>query len=159
MCRNNNDLYWLNDVMHNKSIVEFFIKFSRFEYALKRNGFYNANNNIIVGANFDKFAKQYKNTELPPNLKNFLAYLDKEPVGKLKTSYDYLRTKEPSKSDFVRLVSYLRRIRNNLFHGVKYPNLEKYEKESRGTKLINWGIKAIDFLVTIDNKIETTYRG
>ncbi len=160
MCRDDNNLYWLNDVMHYKSVVEFFVKFSRFEYALKKNGYYIANNKgIIKETNFNKFTKQYKNIDLPKELKDFLTYLDKEPVGKLKTSGDYLRIKENSKSDLVRLVSYLRRIRNNLFHGVKYPNLGKYENDGRGEHLINLGIKTIDFLVTINDEIKITYKG
>ena len=132
----------------------------RFEYALKKNEYYIANNkNIIVETNFDKFTKQFKNTSLPPHLKDFLSYLDENPVGKLMATGEYMRKKETAKSDLTRLVSYLRRIRNNLFHGTKHPNLGKYEEGSRGATLINLGIQAIDFLVTIDNKIETTYRG
>ena len=159
MCLDNNELYWLSEIKRNNNIVEFFIKFSRFEYALKRNGFYNANSNIIVGTDFDKFAKQYKDRTLPQELKDFILYLDKNPVGKLTISGNYSRMKESAKSDLVRLVSYLRRIRNNLFHGVKYPNLGKYEEESRGEKLITLGIKTIDFLITLNNEIEVTYKG
>ena len=159
MCLDNNELYWLSEIKRNNNIVEFFIKFSRFEYALKRNGFYKANSNIIVGTDFDKFAKQHKNIILPQELKDFILYLDKNPVGKLTISGNYSRMKENAKSDLVRLVSYLRRIRNNLFHGVKYPNLGKYEEGSRGEKLITLGIKTIDFLITLNNEIEVTYKG
>lgn len=158
MCRNNNELYWLNDIKQN--VIEFFVKFSRFEYALRSNEYCETKGaNIIVKTDFIKFANQYKNVSLPEELINFVKYLDDNPVGKLTSDKSYIKNKETSKSELYRLVMYLTRIRNNLFHGVKYPNLEKYEKESRGTKLINLGIKAVDFLVTIDSKIETTYRG
>ncbi len=158
MCQNNNGLYWLNDIKQN--VIEFFVKFSRFEYALRSNEYCKIKGtNIIDKTDFIRFANQYKNISLPEELLNFVKYLDDNPVGKLTSNNSYIKNKETSKSELYRLVMYLIRIRNNLFHGIKYPNLEQYEEESRGTKLINWGIKAIDFLVTIDNKIETTYRG
>ena len=159
MC-NNSQTYWLNDILNeprNKSVLEFFVKFSRFEYALKKHGYYQAENAIIKGTDFDKFAKEYKEIVLDAEQKAFLLYLDGEPVGKLKTDGRYQREKETG-SDIKRLLGYLRRIRNNLFHGTKYPNLPSYEEGGRGARLISDGIKAIDLFVALNEDVETTYR-
>lgn len=154
------DLYWLHDIMHRKNVLEFFIKFARFEYALKINGYYilKKNSTIIDKTNFDKFALNHKYKKLPKRLKDFLTYLDNDPVGKLKKDGTYKKAKETG-SDIKKILGYLRRIRNNLFHGVKYPNLTNYDDNSRGTRLINDGIIAIDYLSELDESVKISYRG
>lgn len=156
MCAEN--LYWLNELLNQQNIIEFFIKFSRFEYALKTNGYHKQRNGILIETNFDKFAKKYQRTSLPLELKNFLIFLNNDPVGKLTINGNYQKNPETG-SDILQLLNYLRRIRNNLFHGVKYPNLSRYEQGSRGERLINDGIKSINFLVRLDEHVYTTYKG
>ncbi|MBE6463525.1 MAG: hypothetical protein E7005_07230 [Alphaproteobacteria bacterium] len=155
-----NKLYWLEDITNNSDIIEFFVKFSRFEYALKKNGYYifNKKTNIIIKTNFDKFASKYKKNKLSDKLQDFLIYLDNNPVGKLKSDGTYDKSKESASSEIQRLMRYITIIRNNLFHGVKYSNLLGVDEHQRNKKLITNGILAIDFFVELDDNVYSTYK-
>lgn len=155
------DLYWYNDICKENKIIEFFIKFARFEYALKKNGYYiiKKETDVIEQTDFDTYGKKYRSQNLEKTLEEFVQSLDRDPVGKLKIDGTYLKVKADAKSSIQRLLCYLRRIRNNLFHGVKYCNLIEDNTNGRNQFLIENGVKAIDFLVTLDENVQKTYQG
>ena len=109
---------------HENLINEFFLVFSKFEYALKMAGIHNGNGNAkadwrafaeSISKNFDK-----NNDEA---LAKGVDYILNNPPnkqivkdGKLQWS----RTPPDSKSELDLLLQYVCRVRNNLFHGGKY---------------------------------------
>jgi len=105
----------------------FFIVFSRFEYALKRTPGYASESTNDVRPDWDKFANDHD------------ARFDRGRTDELETAVDYLLNNPPEKqvlSDGVlgwkpvpgenvpllrQLLCVVRRVRNNLFHGGKFP--------------------------------------
>ena len=112
-----------------ETVIEFFVVFSRFEYALKRAG-YVSGNEKRASANWDKFASDIEDAFRPDQtaeLQNAVTYLQNSPPRKQVVQDDELRWKDntPSKNEprlrwLLRLV---RTVRNNLFHGEKFRTL------------------------------------
>lgn len=177
MCDDKKEPAWLNSMLECESnelkyddIFIFIMKFARYEYAIKMNGYVCVNDKkIITGVNWNKYeAKiQKKNISLKDKeIKKILCYLDMEPVKQY--IYDNnvisLNAMKPDGNDIVRLSVYLRRIRNNLFHGMKFYsklnedlNERLSNKSSRTSRLISFGIKIIDFLVSLDSDLHNDY--
>lgn len=116
-------------------VVKFFLIFSRFEYALKRSGFLpegEEGKNIDAQADWSAFAKSIQ-SELAERkrdeegLSRAIDYLIGNPPGKqIVKRGDSGRelgrkSSKPTGSEAEVLSTYIRRVRNNLFHGVKYP--------------------------------------
>lgn len=125
-----------------EKVIQFFFVFSRFEYALKRASYVSGGVGSKVSPNWDTFAKEIDATFWPamtPELETAVAYLQEHPpmkqivkdsnhsIGWEKTNYD--------KEGLRGLLLMVRTVRNNLFHGGKYPELPKQD-ESRDTKLL-----------------------
>jgi hypothetical protein len=106
-------------------VLEFLAFFARFEYALKRGG-YALGGEKRVDVNWDSFAQDLR--KLPPaQLESVLALgaaLMKEPPKKQVLINDSLAWKDApheAPSDIEKILIYVRRVRNNLFHGGKFP--------------------------------------
>ncbi len=112
-----------------ETIVNFFIIFSLFEFALKHSEYRNGNKKKVA-ANWDIFARDLKDEFVSKindnsNLKKAITYLEETPPkkqildnGKLDWEKSKKRQKEPLLTYLLRIV---RLTRNNLFHGGKYP--------------------------------------
>lgn len=107
------------------TVTEFFATFSRFEYSLKRSGFHRQEKNNAVEAHWDRFENELTKldiVELAPIL-TVGAYLTKNPPKKQTLKNGVLDWDDaiPIGSDIKTLLIYVRRVRNNLFHGGKFP--------------------------------------
>ena len=121
-------------------VVEFFIYFSRFEYALKR-AEYIRGNSKGAEAYWDKFVDEIKeafdakiNTELEEAVKYLLSNPPKKQVlyeGRLSWK-DNRRNKGESNIKY--LLRLVRTVRNNLFHGSKFR--EVFDGQARDERLI-----------------------
>ncbi len=129
-----------------KMTIEFFAVFSRFECALKRAGFLKRGRKDAAEADWDKFAQ-----ELDGRSGN--RFLDRVPDSELR--------KKPPKRQIVTadgaldfgqactirsttdLFVAVRRVRNNLFHGGKYPSGPVDDAE-RNEKLLRAAIGVLD---------------
>ncbi len=126
--------------MQNKQLIfEFFLLFSKFEYALKIVGFHKGDGD--ARPNWIKFAESIKND------------FDKESNDELLESVNYILTNPPKKqiikddvliwldnppdssSEIDLLLQYVCRVRNNLFHGGKYKDIY-LKQEDRSEKLL-----------------------
>ena len=110
----------------NKIAYDFFLVFSRMEYALKVSGFNNGDG--VAKANWYKFATHQ-------DIENFIA---NPPTTEISEAIDYIIGNPPmrqsvknnilgwetvvpdTKSNADKLFQYIRRVRNNLFHGGKF---------------------------------------
>ncbi len=149
---------WLKQLNERNYIFEFFAKFSRLEYALKKNKF-SKDLHGYVETDFVKFEVSIDEVHINKYIKDFITYLDKEPIRQIELDGTYGIGIKPSGSDVQRLSKHLKKIRNNLFHGSKFPNLPEYMDGSRGDRLIRDGINAIDYLASLNDDVYSTYKG
>ena len=132
---------WLSNKLKSlpRECVEFFVTFSRFEYALKRSGYLRS---VKEGAKaepgWDKcasdlgeafFTQIYESTQVTE--------LFKRPPRKQVVQNGEIRWKETEQINTVKdLFVAIRKIRNNLFHGGKYPT-GPIEEAARNKKLLS----------------------
>jgi hypothetical protein len=108
-----------------KLVLEFLYTFSRFEYALKRSG-YHGQEGKAAEAEWDRFENALTalpDDQLAPVLacgKVILANPPKKQV--VRGGALSWEDSTPTASEIKTLVTYVRRIRNNLFHGGKFPD-------------------------------------
>ena len=113
------------------NVIKFFLIFSRFEYALKRAGY--LRNRKYAEPDWDSFSDKI-NDYLPSQkneyyeFRNAVDYLNKYPpkkqiVNKEENGIKSLGSlvSKPRGNEAHVLSTYIRRIRNNLFHGAKIP--------------------------------------
>jgi hypothetical protein len=125
-------------------VVQFFYFFSRFEYALKRCK-YNIGENNGAKADWDKFGNDLDEENLfseivesDESFKKACDYLfDNSPKKQIARDYEISWTECPVDGrDFKNLFILVRRVRNNLFHGGKFPDMP-IEGSERDELLLN----------------------
>jgi hypothetical protein len=156
------------------SVTNFFIVFSRFEYALKRAGYIKSNskNNYNAEPNWDSFVSKnkksfqllQKDNDENNKLKEAIKYLRKFPPKKLvykkvsnedKNKELILEDIPPNKSEIHYLLSVIKTARNNLFHGEKSPS---YLKETaRDMELLNSSIIILEAWLKLDKGVNSLF--
>lgn len=139
--------------------VSFFYVFSRFEYALKRNDYFKGDGKEVV-ADWDRFGGDLDNN-LPLSGVNSEAfkeasnYIFEYSPKKQIVSNKKLDWKELSFDDknFKNLLILVRRIRNNLFHGGKFPG-RPVDGSERNQELLRAGRVIILGCLEFDKKVE-----
>jgi hypothetical protein len=137
---------YLAEVRINRNLIlEFFLTFSRFEFALKLTGFAKGNEER-VDPNWEAFAASVRGSfdrNHNPALTRFCDLLDVNPPrkqvlvdGKLAWSTS---PPQAGDSDAERYIGLVKRVRNNLFHGGKY-NAELHEEIARSEDLLRGSI-------------------
>lgn len=139
---------------------EFFKEFARFEYALKAAGYYEFNNRrdylVVKWADFAKtqtvvsyFSKQHFG-----DLGNAISYLCQNPP---KKQVDELRWKDCEKSGELseQLCEYIRRVRNNLFHGGK--SNEDWINRNRSKQLIHHSLTVLRAFLDASTEVAKAY--
>ena len=134
---------------HRDLVLRFFLVFSRFEYALKRAGFINGSSDSVQPS-WDGFSSRYRSTfdpSLTPELRAAYDYFVANPPrkqifdgGALGWSEPQIRTTEPP---FTWLLLMLRSVRNNLFHGGKYP-IAPIQDPARNPALLQHSLIVLD---------------
>ena len=108
-------------------VIGFSILFSRLEYSLKRTFDYALGNENEVQANWDKFASDHNGSFNPHRTKQLseaVACLVKNPPCKqvLKNGVlDWKPMESQNAPPLIELICSVRMVRNNLFHGGKFP--------------------------------------
>jgi hypothetical protein len=120
-------------------LLKFFLTFSRFEFALKNSGFYVKRRKTPLPyearPDWDSFAQRLKDvfhTDATPRLRDACDHLLYNPPWRegvvSENTLGWDTTAEDERlSEIERLLLYVRRVRNNLFHGGKFspqPELE-----------------------------------
>lgn len=141
--------------------IVFFLFFARFEYALKRTGFVTLS--ADAKANWTEYAQRHselleRNSE--ERLGEAVAYLEKVPPKKqIVDSSGYLRWSDDfftGSCDLARVFTLVRRIRNNLFHGGKFP--EGPENDiSRDRMLLDAGLVVMQACLDSDERLRTMF--
>jgi len=153
-----NDIESLVPKEHHNLLFQFFLVFSRFEYALKRAGFAN-NSGGKVSANWDAFASKY-NAAFDPGksteLQQAYTYFKENPPRKQIISAGALDWSEPNilgkEPLLVWLLGSVRIVRNNLFHGGKFP-IAPIDEPARNPLLLRHALTIIDACLPLDAKV------
>lgn len=112
--------------------IDFFVVFSRFEYALKASGFISGNE--TVSPDWKKFSQKHQEkfeTMLSKNesLQAAVDYLIEHPPNKQVSRKNKLGWREPSLEEtdpiLKKTVELVRIVRNNLFHGGKVIQIQR----------------------------------
>lgn len=136
----------------------FFVFFSRFEYALKRcDGYLTVN----AQPNWDKFASDHANQFDKLGsiaLKTAVGYIRENPPRKQLQQAGKLSWSEPQVYDtreplLIWLLRMVRCIRNNLFHGGKFP-LIPMSDPSRDRELLLNSMYILENCLVLNQKVE-----
>jgi hypothetical protein len=142
-------------------VSQFFIVFSRLEYALKRTGSakYARGDESRVDANWEAFSAAVESRFRPdetPALIHAIEYIEHRPPKKqILTSQGLdFRPVTDSGSQLERLLLAVRRTRNNLFHGGKFPlPTGPVEEPGRDTALIQSCIVLLERCAALDPEV------
>jgi len=122
----------------------FFVVFSRFEYSLKKAGFLEKTQeakpdwNTFAKDLESEFRSKIKESSNETPLKSSVTYFAENPPKKqiVKVNQDERvlawgkeDKKDPAIISLEQCLIYIRRVRNNLFHGGKYPFLQRRDEE------------------------------
>lgn len=140
--------------------IIFFLFFSRFEYALKRAGFV-----AEVGdakADWTRYAQQRPHliaNARDARFRGAVALLEQQTPKKqvlIDGQLDWRGDRYDGEFTLDRIFTLVRRIRNNLFHGGKFPSGEQSAIE-RDRNLIRAGIAIMQMCLEDDNQLECLF--
>jgi len=158
----------VDTVVNSELLLEFFLVFSRFEYALKYCGYFvkqpeRPERPPSAEADWDTFAASLRtvfDSTKSDELQEACRYLLESPPNKQVILNDALAwetvTRDPAISDFEFLVRAIRIVRNNLFHGGKY-NLELHETTERTEKLLRSAIVVLHECLVLAPNVRQAY--
>ena len=143
---------------------EFFIVFSRVEFALKHSEYAKPDKSKNAMADWDRFtdvnehAFQIKLADMNNTaLIEASNYLFNTPPKRLKLIANELNWENRDvieNRSFKELTSIIRGIRNNLFHGSKQLNIKEY---SRDWELLNYGLIILNECLIIDTNVRLKF--
>ncbi|HAX9712217.1 hypothetical protein I5M95_00750 [Serratia marcescens] len=143
---------------------DFFKRFSTAEYALKVSGFYKKRNRHFydADADWDSFANEQSTIDIVSdvNLRNSVRFiLDNPPKKQVITMgvIDWAEITPENMTDCQRLFIYIRRIRNNLFHGGKFGNGQWFEPQ-RSRQLMEAAIEIINESMIASQIVRDAYQ-
>lgn len=144
-------------------VFEFFRRFARMEYALKSAGFHKRNRGYVQ-ADWERFAKSIE--------KDFTA---KSVGGSVSESIKSILSDPPKKqdlngeklvyvqslangSDCEKVLMYIRRVRNNLFHGGKCDRNGWFSPQ-RSEELMRHGLCVLDLCLKLCPRVKKEFDG
>ena len=156
--------YFLQRLNGREIVFEFFIVFSRFEYALMRSGFINGDHRGVY-ANWDRFAATEKdnfNPDQTPELQEAVTYFQNRPPRKQIVEEEdlvWINTPRPDNEPLLLTLTVLiRRVRNNLFHGNKISDLlERYSPRNRD--LLRYSIVILYSFLDLNSHVRNVFLG
>ena len=144
-------------------VLQFLVTFSRFEYALKRAGFVKGDRHNNASADWCRFAREKLHSRLAdiPDTEFTEArwYLLQEPPGKQIFVKDKRIVRWEANSQWSReseaeyLLRLVKDVRNNLFHGGKYPDGPVGE-QTRNRRLLQACLTILDYCLSTDEKVK-----
>lgn len=162
--------------MNRELVLKFLILFSAFECALKMVGFVKQpqsekqkkayhQNKFLAQPDWETFSTRYSddfNANEPPELKKAWDYFVNAPPRKqilknneidLSGPYAYANTEK----ELVWLLKSVKIVRNNLFHGGKYPFVE-IKEPARNVQLLELSIEILKSCLPLDNDVNSSVR-
>lgn len=157
----------MDTAIDQKLLLDFFLTFSRFEFALKNSDFFVKRRDSSLPyearADWDSFAQHLQDV------------FHADPTARLRDACDHLLFNPPSRevvvgsslgwdttaedeslSEIVRLLRYVRRVRNNLFHGGKFSTLPGLET-SRNAALLEDSLVILRECLRLANEVRREY--
>ena len=143
-------------------VFQFFAFFSRFEYALKRSGF--LKNNRKAEPDWNKYANSlygcFTNVDDKAFRDAIEFLLDAPPQTQVVAHKNTLDWEDTPKGEGEHCEDYVLRlvrvVRNNLFHGGKYPiPVGPLDDAARNEDLLNAGITILDHCLTLSDLRKT----
>lgn len=142
---------------------EFFVFFSRFEYALKRSGRYLAGGASRAQPNWDRFGVDNEAAfwaDAPEDVEAAVHYFRTTPPRKQVVRSNALAWSEPQTyeagPELVWLLLMIRTVRNNLFHGGKFP-LIHVEEPSRDSELLLHALTILSACLPLDRDLQRKF--
>ncbi|MDP3441479.1 MAG: hypothetical protein Q8T08_01345 [Ignavibacteria bacterium] len=146
-------------------VITFIIVFSRFEYALKAEGFINGDENGVT-ANWDTFANSIRE-HFQPNrtreLQTSVKFLHQSPPRKqIKLENNQLGWSQPrnleNQPQLHELLLSVRTIRNNLFHGAKFQEIfQENQSIDRNQLLLQYSLVVLNECLRLSPQIQQTF--
>ncbi len=153
----------------------FFHLFGMFEYALKANGYCvssSTSNCFVRGADWDNFflenhllldIEQYDNFLIKDDMKYVLENPPKQQFLDSESKLVWMDKVYPSRGrnsipDFKKIHLYIRRVRNNLFHGGKFRG-HYFESPERSRTLINCCTNILKHVVDSHEGLKSAFEG
>ena len=149
-------------------LLEFFLAFSRFEYALKASGLFKRDPPDPprwpkAKPNWDRFAASLRDSFNPSatdDLRQACEYIRDSPPKKQVICNDEIAWETPvhrdEETDIQFLLRMVRCIRNNLFHGGKY-NIEVHEDTERTEMLLRSSLTLLAACLEIAPEQQAAY--
>lgn len=139
--------------------TDFLILYSRFEYALKEEGFLQSNANAM--ASIQKYVSSVSVTFNPNSsgvIKQAVDFILSDPPRKLIQNKGNLTWEEINKTGPTEIIltEYIRRIRNSLLHGGKFYG--QIETGSRNWQLISSSIVIIEDWINLNENVKNRFR-
>jgi hypothetical protein len=142
----------------------FFVFFSRFEYALKRDPRYLMPGTGDALPNWDRFASDHAasfNASSPHAVVTAVAFFKASPPRKQLRGGGNMSWSEPIQHNerdplLIWLLRVIRVVRNNLFHGGKFPMLQVSDP-SRDRELITNAIVILDACLKLDISVKREF--
>jgi hypothetical protein len=139
-----------------EAVCNFFAAFSRFEFALKKAGY--ASGGTQVSADWDRLAavlRPHFDPKRTAELTEAVDYLVQCPPKKQVLhagALNWVDSPQPQNDPvLLSLLVYVRRIRNNLFHGGKYSGSPTIDPD-RDTTLLRHGLTVLDECLALCEK-------
>lgn len=155
-------LVWLLTGDDSELVLQFFVYFSRFEYALKRARYVRGDRYNNAWPDWDRFASEHGDVLLEDTTdREFMearAFLLREPPRRQIVRCGGLQWREnaqrPGESDAIYLLRLVRDVRNNLFHGGKYPNEEVSGRRLRNSALLQACLTILETCLSLDADVK-----
>jgi len=146
-----------------ETVMEFFVVFSRFEFALKRMGYLKRLNGKAE-PDWRKFETKHKDEfdpEKEPQLREAWNYIDIDPPKKqvvVDRKLDFKVDEHlKSKSPFEKATLAVRTVRNNLFHGGKFPRSGIVDDPARKTALLKKCTLLLEEMLELDPNVKMEF--
>lgn len=142
--------------------ISFFFAFSRFEYALKRVGYRTIDKKRKVSANWDAFANAHEDhwgEGLPPEARAAFQYFDQNPPKEqICVNGSLVWADRPGNQRLLDYLLMVRRVRNNFFHGGKYPPPNDAGTEpARNRDLLINSLQILDHCLKLDATVQSEF--
>ncbi|MEN5088583.1 hypothetical protein ABE426_19120 [Sphingobacterium faecium] len=144
------------------TIIEFFITFSRFEFALIASGKVKGRNYAM--ADWTTFAneiqQQYDETVKNEESQVAVNYILGNPPSFLANDVGHVQWKiknfEEGTLEIIKLCEFIKSIRNNLFHGSKF-TFQAHNNRERDFKLVESALIILNHLLSLDEVIKERF--
>jgi hypothetical protein len=158
------NVVWLSEDEDSPAVSSFFRYFSRFEYALKRSGYVRQGYDSEPAVDWGRYARQIERVytrDLDEHFEAAVTVFLSEPPRRQQLSDGgeiyWLPIEFRSRdSEAWRVLTWLRAVRNNLFHGGKFDD-EVVADPARNGRLIAAGLFVIDGLLDVSPDVLARY--